>query len=166
MLINSASDVFLCVYLKSEKQLEDKRFPPEGTPRVYHTNKTRLNRTAWRPFWTRGVRISYSTQWLHSGSITGSDRLSVLQSVLTGRRTHQALCSGCTTLSQDVMRQGREADKQPSGTPVHNAWSYTSTPPHAVLTCNETTLFAFIFDQITSWGETARWSKSLTFSLL
>ena len=30
VLINSASDVFLCVYLTSEKELEDKRFPRNG----------------------------------------------------------------------------------------------------------------------------------------
>jgi len=46
VLINSASDIFLCVYLTSEKELEDKRFPPERKQRVYHANKTRLNRTA------------------------------------------------------------------------------------------------------------------------
>jgi hypothetical protein len=45
VLINSASDVFLCVYLTSEKELEDKRFPPQRTQRVYHANKSRLNRT-------------------------------------------------------------------------------------------------------------------------
>jgi hypothetical protein len=46
VLINSASDVFLCVYLTCEKELEDKRFPPQRKQRVYRANKTRLNRTA------------------------------------------------------------------------------------------------------------------------
>ena len=46
VLINSASDVFLCVYLTSEKELEDKRFPPERKQRIYHANKTRINRAA------------------------------------------------------------------------------------------------------------------------
>ena len=43
VLINSASDVFLCVYLTSEKELEDKGSPPERKQRIYHANKTRLN---------------------------------------------------------------------------------------------------------------------------
>ena len=46
LLINSASDVSLCVYLTSKKELQDKRFSPERKQRVYHANKTRLNRTA------------------------------------------------------------------------------------------------------------------------
>jgi len=46
VLINSASDVFHCVYLTSEKEPKDKRFPPERKQRIYHVNKTRLNRAA------------------------------------------------------------------------------------------------------------------------
>ena len=98
-LINSASDVFLCVYLTSEKELEDKRFPPEQKQRIYHANKTRLNRTADCHYGLEALGTSYTLQAERSsnfGSTTSRDRkLSVLYSARTDCGTRQASYSGC-----------------------------------------------------------------------